>query len=219
MEFIYYLLDFILHIDRHLVELASTYQGWLYLLLFLIIFCETGLVVTPFLPGDSLLFAVGALAANPSSGLNLVLLLLLLCTAAILGDSLNYYLGSKLGSRFYLRDYWFLKRSHIAQTQEFYARYGGRTIVYARFVPLIRTFAPFVAGIGKMNYRHFIFFNVTGALIWVIFFTVAGYLFGNIPAVKSNFSLLILAIIVLSMLPAVLGFLKARFRVNKEPVK
>ncbi|TXK33845.1 DedA family protein [Pontibacter qinzhouensis] len=218
MEFIQYLLDFILHIDQHLVQLSNEYQGWLYLVLFLIIFCETGLVVTPFLPGDSLLFAVGALAANPSSGLSLALLLVLLCTAAIVGDSVNYYLGSKLGSQFYLRDFWFLKRSHIAQTQRFYAKYGGRTIIYARFVPIVRTFAPFVAGIGKMDFKRFFFFNVTGALVWVIFFTVAGYLFGNIPAIKNNFTLLILAIIVLSMLPPVLGIIKARFGVKKEPV-
>ncbi|QCR22392.1 DedA family protein [Pontibacter sp. SGAir0037] len=216
MESIQYVLDLILHIDRHLVEIAGAYQGWLYLVLFLIIFCETGLVVTPFLPGDSLLFAVGALAANPASGLHLALLLLLLCIAAILGDSVNYYLGTRLGSRFYLRDFWFLKRSHIVQTQQFYVKYGGRTIIYARFVPIVRTFAPFVAGIGKMDFRRFFIFNVTGALVWVLFFTIAGYLFGNIPAIKNNFSLLILAMIGLSMLPPVLGFLKSRLGVKKS---
>ncbi len=208
IELLTYLLDFILHIDQHLVVLAKEYEGWIYLILFLIIFCETGLVVTPFLPGDSLLFAIGALAAIPASGLNLLVLLALLIIAAILGDSFNYYTGTKLGSRVYLRNYWFLRRAHIDQTQRFYQRYGGRTIIYARFVPIVRTFAPFVAGIGKMDYRRFVAFNIIGALLWVVFFMVAGYLFGNIPAVKQNFSLLILGIIVLSMAPPVIGVVK-----------
>jgi membrane-associated protein len=208
MEFFKFLLDFVLHIDQHLVELVQRYENWIYLILFLIVFCETGLVVTPFLPGDSLLFALGALAAIPASGLNLLALMGLLVMAAILGDSFNYYTGTKIGERVYLRDYWFLRRKHIDQTQQFYLRYGGRTIIYARFVPIIRTFAPFVAGIGKMEYRRFIYFNIVGALVWVLFFMLAGYLFGNIPVVKRNFSLLIMGIIVLSMAPPIVAALK-----------
>lgn len=216
MEILRFLIDFILHIDQHLVELVREYHTWIYLILFLIVFCETGLVVTPFLPGDSLLFAVGALAAVPSSELSLPLLISLLIVAAILGDSFNYYTGSRIGNRIYLRDYWFMRRSHIDQTQRFYERYGGRTIIYARFVPIVRTFAPFVAGVGQMDYRRFLFFNVIGALVWVIFFTMMGYLFGNMSVVKDNFSLLILAIIVLSMAPPVVGALKSHLNKKKN---
>lgn len=208
MDFIYYLIDFVLHIDQHLVELVQEYQQWIYFILFLIVFCETGLVVTPFLPGDSLLFALGALAAIPASGLNLTLLIVLLITAAIMGDSFNYYVGSKIGTRIYLRDYWFMRRSHIDQTQKFYAKYGGLTIIYARFVPIVRTFAPFVAGIAKMDYKRFFSFNVIGAFVWVVFFMMAGYLFGNLPAVKKHFSLLILAIIILSITPPIIAAIK-----------
>lgn len=208
MELFKFLLDFVLHIDQHLVVLLQQYENWIYAILFLIIFCETGLVVMPFLPGDSLLFALGALAAIPESGLNLMALVGLLIMAAILGDSFNYYTGTRFGERVYLRNYWFLRRKHIDHAQQFYLRYGGRTIIYARFVPIVRTFAPFVAGIGKMDYRRFLVFNVVGALVWVLFFLLAGYLFGNIPAVKRNFSLLILSIIVLSITPPVLTALK-----------
>lgn len=208
MEFIQYLLDFILHIDQHLVDLAGTYKEWIYLILFIIIFCETGLVVTPFLPGDSLLFAIGALTAIPSSGLDLAMLLVLLIVAAILGDSFNYYLGGRIGSKVYHRNFWFLRKTYIDRTQRFYERYGGRTIIYARFVPIIRTFAPFVAGIGKMDYRRFLYFNVLGALAWVVSFLMAGFLFGNIPTIKGNFSFLILGIMVLSVLPPLLSILK-----------
>ncbi|MDO6391775.1 DedA family protein [Pontibacter sp. BT731] len=208
MDFIYYLIDFVLHIDKHLVELVQEYEQWIYFILFVIVFCETGLVVTPFLPGDSLLFALGALAAIPASGLNLVLLMVLLVAAAILGDSFNYYVGSRIGSRIYLRDFWFMRRSHIDQTQKFYEKYGGLTIIYARFVPIVRTFAPFVAGIAKMNYKRFFSFNVIGALVWVVFFMMIGYLFGNLPAVKRHFSLLILAIIVLSITPPIIAAIK-----------
>jgi membrane-associated protein len=208
MELLQYMLDFILHIDQHLVELVREYEGWIYLILFLIIFCETGLVVTPFLPGDSLLFALGALAAVPAYGLNLFLLMGLLLVAAILGDSFNYYTGAKIGNRVYLRDFWFLRRKHIDQTHKFYDKYGGRTIIYARFMPIVRTFAPFVAGIGKMNYRRFLIYNVVGAVIWITFFMVVGYIFGNIPVVKRNFTLLIFGIIVLSLTPPIIGILK-----------
>jgi len=218
MEIVKFLIDFILHIDQHLVELVREYHTWIYLILFLIVFCETGLVVTPFLPGDSLLFAVGALAAVPSSELSLPLLLGLLIVAAILGDSFNYYVGSRIGEQIYLRNFWFLRRDHIDQTHRFYEKYGGRTIIYARFVPIVRTFAPFVAGVGKMNYRNFIYFNVIGALVWVLFFMLMGYMFGNMPAVKENFSLLILAIIVLSMLPPIIGAIRSRMNKKKNTI-
>ncbi len=211
VELIQQLIDFILHIDKHLVDLTQQYHGWIYLILFLIIFCETGLVFLPFLPGDSLLFAVGALAALPESGLNLGIILVLLCVAAILGDSVNYTMGRKLGDKVYDRNYWFLKREYLDEAQLFYDRYGSRTIVYARFVPIVRTFAPFVAGIGKMDYKRFIIYNVVGALVWVLSFTVAGYFLGNIPAVKSNFSLLVLSIIVLSLIPPIYTLAKRKF--------
>ena len=214
MELIEHLISFILHIDQHLVELLQEYQNWIYLILFLIVFCETGLVVTPFLPGDSLLFALGALAAIPASGLNVLFLLALLIMAAILGDSFNYLTGIKLGSKVYAKDYWFLRQSHLEQAERFYERYGGRTIIYARFIPIVRTFAPFVAGMGKMNYRRFLYFNVVGAVLWVVFFLMVGYLFGNLPAVKKHFSLLILGIIAISMLPPIITVLKQRFKVK-----
>jgi len=217
MEFIQYLIDFVLHIDQHLVELVREYEGWIYLILFLIIFCETGLVVTPFLPGDSLLFALGALAAVPEYGLNFGLLLVMLCVAAILGDSFNYYTGSKIGNRIYLRDFWFLRRKHIDETQKFYEKYGGRTIIYARFMPIVRTFAPFVAGIGKMQYRKFLSYNVIGAIIWITFFMVVGYIFGNIPAVKRNFTFLILGIIALSLTPPFIGIVRNWLQKRRNP--
>lgn len=215
MELLHYLLDFILHIDQHLVVLLQQYQNWIYFILFIIVFCETGLVVTPFLPGDSLLFALGALAAMPGSGLNFVLLLVLLCVAAILGDSFNYFTGIRLGSKVYDKNYWFLRQSHLQQAEQFYSRYGGRTIIYARFIPIVRTFAPFVAGMARMNYRRFLYFNVAGALVWVIFFMMTGYLFGNLPAIRQNFSLLVLGIIGISMLPPVIGLIKRRLSMRK----
>ncbi|MFD3003209.1 DedA family protein [Pontibacter toksunensis] len=216
MELLQQLFDFIVHVDLYLVDLLREYSTWIYLILFLIVFCETGLVVTPFLPGDSLLFALGALAAIPTSGLNVLLLLVLLCAAAILGDSFNYYTGSKIGNRVYLRDFWFLRRKHIEHTQRFYEKYGGRTIIYARFVPIVRTFAPFVAGVGKMNYRRFLLFNVVGAVLWVLFFILAGYTLGNLPAVRENFSLLLLGIIVASLLPPVITVLRQRLRSGEQ---
>ena len=216
MELLLYLLDFVLHIDLHLLEMLRQHQSWIYFLLFIIIFCETGLVITPFLPGDSLLFALGALAAIPSSGLNLMLLMLLLCVAAILGDSFNYFSGLKLGASMYDRNYWFFRQAHLQKATQFYNRYGGRTIIYARFIPIVRTFAPFVAGMAKMNYRRFLYFNIAGALLWVVFFLLIGYLFGNLPAVKKNFSLLVLGIIILSMLPPVVGAVRERLRVWRQ---
>ncbi|ARS35664.1 DedA family protein [Pontibacter actiniarum] len=210
MELFQNLLDFILHIDQHLILLLQEYRNWIYLILFLIVFCETGLVVTPFLPGDSLLFALGALAAIPSSGLQVALLLGLLCVAAILGDSFNYLTGIKLGAKVYHKNYWFLRQKHLQKAEQFYVRHGGRTIIYARFIPIVRTFAPFAAGMAKMHYKRFLYFNVVGALLWVFFFIMIGYLFGNLPAVKQNFSLLVMGIIGVSMLPPVLAFVKQR---------
>lgn len=216
MEFIHSIIDFALHIDQHLVGLVKGYEGWIYLILFLIIFCETGLVITPFLPGDSLLFTLGAMAAVPAYGLDLILLMGLLCAAAILGDSFNYYTGTKLGDKVYLRDFWFLRRKHIDQTQVFYEKYGGRTIIYARFIPIVRTFAPFVAGIGKMNYSRFLTYNITGAIVWIAFFMVVGYIFGNIPAVKNNFTLIILGITALSVSPPIIAVIKNKVGQMKE---
>jgi membrane-associated protein len=194
MDLIWTLIDILLHLDRHLSEVIGQYGIWTYLILFLIVFCETGLVVTPFLPGDSLLFAVGTFAAL--GALDLGLVIALLSAAAILGDSVNYTIGATIGPRVFRREgVRLLNRRHLERTHEFYERYGAKTIVIARFVPIVRTFAPFVAGIGRMRYRHFLFYNVTGALLWILSLVLGGYLFGNIPVVRRNFSLVIFAII------------------------
>ena len=209
MDLVYGLLDLLLHLDRHLAELIQQYGAWTYLILFLIIFCETGLVVTPFLPGDSLLFAVGALCAL--GALDLGSILVLLTAAAILGDAVNYAIGSRLGPRVFRSERSrFLNRQHLERTHEFYERYGPITIVLARFVPIIRTFAPFVAGMGQMTYARFAVYNVAGAIAWIAIFVLGGYAFGNIPVVKRNFTLVILAIIVLSVLPGVVEYLRQR---------
>ena len=198
------LVDFILHIDRHLAEIIASYGVWTYAVLFLIIFAETGLVVTPFLPGDSLLFAAGAFCAKPETGLNVHLMALLLFVAAVIGDTLNYWIGSKFGPAVFKReDSIFLRRKHLDRAHAFFEKYGGRAIILARFVPIVRTFVPFVAGVGKMTYSRFIAFNVIGAFIWIYFFIYAGFIFGNQPFVQKNFKLVILAIIVLSVLPII----------------
>jgi membrane-associated protein len=208
MEFLQQIIDVFLHLDRHLTAITSNYGTWTYLILFLVIFVETGVVVMPFLPGDSLLFAAGALAANPASGLNVVLMMVLLFIAAFLGDTLNYTIGDYLGPRVFRRDYRFIKRAHLLRTQEFYDRHGGKTIIIARFIPIIRTFAPFVAGVGTMKYSRFISYNVIGGFLWVVAFTLLGYFFGNLPVVKKNFTLVIFAIIFLSILPPVFEYFK-----------
>jgi membrane-associated protein len=211
MEFLQSALDLFLHLDQHLNEWAGIFGPWLYLVLFLIIFCETGLVVTPFLPGDSLLFAIGALASIEGSPLSLPLIAILLITAAVLGDAVNYAIGSYLGPMVFSSDrVRLLNRRHLERTHEFYERHGGKTIFLARFVPIIRTFAPFVAGIGRMSYRTFAGYNVTGAISWVLAFLLAGYWFGQLPAVKRNFHIVILAIIVISLLPMVVEYVRAR---------
>jgi len=205
------LLDVVLHLDAHLNQWAADLGPWTYVLLFAIVFCETGLVVTPFLPGDSLLFAVGALAATEGSPIHVWEVSLLLIVAAVVGDALNYSIGKLVGPKVFARESSrFLKREHLERTQRFYEKHGGKTIILARFVPIVRTFAPFVAGIGRMQYRRFALFNVAGGVAWVALFVGAGHLFGNLPAVKRNFHYVILGIIVVSVLPAVFEWWRAR---------
>ena len=198
------LIDFILHIDVHLAEIIREYGTWTYVILFLIIFAETGLVVAPFLPGDSLLFAAGALCAKPEMGLNVHLMALLLFAAAVIGDTLNYWIGSKIGPAVFKReDSIFLRKKHLERAHAFFEKYGGRAIILARFVPFVRTFVPFVAGVGQMTYSRFLAYNVIGGFIWIYFFTYAGFFFGELPFVQKNFKLVILAIIIISVLPIV----------------
>lgn len=209
MEWISYFIDFVLHLDRHLTELVHAYGAWVYVILFLIVFCETGLVVTPFLPGDSLLFVAGTLAG--AGLLDAQTLTLLLIVAAVLGDTVNYAIGRKLGPAVFTRESGiFFKRQHLVRTQHFYERHGGKTIVIARFIPIVRTFAPFVAGIGKMQYGRFLAYNAGGGILWVTLFIAGGYWFGDLPWVKANLSLVILGIIVLSILPGVIEYLRHR---------
>ncbi|MEI8033601.1 MAG: DedA family protein [Chlorobiaceae bacterium] len=206
-----YLADFIIHIDKHLLTLAAAYGSWLYGILFVIVFCETGLVVTPFLPGDSLLFAAGSLAAMAGSSLNPHLLFFVFVAAAITGDNLNYLIGRNIGPKvFSYEKSRFFNPEHLERTNDFFSRYGGKTIIIARFIPIIRTFTPFVAGIGAMPYGRFLFYSVSGALLWVGLFCYSGYFFGQLPVVKENFKLLILAIILVSIAPPVIGYLKHR---------
>ena len=213
MEYIQFLIDFIIHIDVHLAELVAQYGVWIYAILFIIIFCETGLVITPFLPGDSLLFVAGALCALPSNHVNVHLLVLLLVTAAILGDASNYVIGRLFGKKLFSNPKSkIFKQSYLEKTHTFYQKYGGKTIILARFVPIIRTFAPFVAGMGHMNYKHFASYNVIGGMIWVPVFTYAGYLFGELPFVQENLKLLIVAIIIISILPAIVEILRAKLK-------
>jgi membrane-associated protein len=211
METIAQLIDVFLHLDAHLNEWAGMLGLWLYVVLFLIIFCETGLVVTPFLPGDSLLFAVGALLSLPGSPLDLPLMLILLCAAAVLGDAVNYSIGLRVGPRVFTSETSrLLNKEHLLRTQHFYEKYGGKTIVLARFMPIVRTFAPFVAGIGQMSYPRFAMFNVTGGIAWVVSFVLGGYLFGEVPVVKRNFHIVIVAIILLSVTPPIIEYLRHR---------
>jgi membrane-associated protein len=202
-------IDLVLHLDRHLLALTQEYGVWVYAILFMIVFLETGVVVTPFLPGDSLLFVAGTLAA--AGELNVHMLAAILIVAAILGDSLNYSIGRFLGPKvFRFEDTRFFKRAYLEKTQAFFDRHGGKTIIIARFVPIIRTYAPFVAGIGSMKYPRFLLFNVSGALLWVISLTYAGYFFGNLPIIKNNLTIVILSIIFISILPGLIEFWRAR---------
>lgn len=206
MNIVLFIIDLFLHLDEHLSAVIAQYGVWTYALLFFVIFMETGFVVTPFLPGDSLLFAAGTFASLGS--LNVVVLLVLLSVAAVLGDTANYWIGHFLGDRAYQIKW--IKQEYIQRTHAFFEKHGGKTIFLARFVPIVRTFAPFVAGIGRMSYGHFISYNVFGGITWVSLCVIAGYLFGNIPFVRSNFSLVVLAIIVISMLPMLVEWMKAR---------
>ena len=206
-----FVLDFILHIDRYMIEIVRDYHTWTYAILFLIIFCETGLVVTPFLPGDSLLFVAGAVAAQPDMPLQVNLLALIVFGAAGLGDSCNYEIGRFLGAKLFGNpNSKIFKQQYLDKTHEFYKKYGGKTIIIARFVPIVRTFAPFVAGMGKMHYCYFITYNVVGGALWVALFCYAGYFFGDLPFVQKNLKILIIVIIVVSILPAIIEVLRAR---------
>lgn len=216
MDLLKQFLDFFLHLQEHLHELTREYGKWVYGILFTIIFCETGLVVTPFLPGDSLLFAVGALAADPASGLNVWIASLIIFVAAILGDTVNYSIGRYAGEKLAAKFPRIIKQKHLDTTNEFFEKYGGKTIILARFVPIVRTFAPFVAGSGAMNYRKFMFFNVIGAFLWVVTIIPAGWFFGNIPIVKENFELVVIGIIVVSVLPMVYEIWKANHVKKRE---
>ncbi|MBA4107090.1 MAG: DedA family protein [Pirellula sp.] len=209
MEYISHFVDLFLHLDKHLGELVKEYGTWTYLVLFIIVFCETGLVVTPILPGDSLLFAAGAIAALGS--LNPHLLVVLLTIAAVLGDAVNYQIGRYIGPAVFKKeDSRFFKRAHLEKTHAFYERYGGKTIIIARFVPIVRTFAPFIAGVGQMSYKQFALYNVVGAILWVVIGVYAGYWFGQRKIVQENFSLIIIAIVFISLLPAVFEFWRAK---------
>ena len=212
MSFIRDALDYILHLDAHLATLVAQFGSWTYAILFLIIFAETGLVVTPFLPGDSLLFATGALAAV--TDLNVYVLFVLLTIAAILGDAVNYWVGRNVGMRLFDGRIRYLKPEYLDRTHAFYEKYGGKTIVIARFVPIVRTFAPFVAGMGSMSYGKFATYNIAGGILWIGSLLFAGYLFGNIPIVKDNFGLVIIGIIIASILPAVFEIVKGRREVR-----
>ena len=214
MEFFSFIIDFILHIDQHLTELAAQYGVWIYGILFLIIFCETGLVVMPLLPGDSLLFAAGSIAAIGEMNIHLMVVLLII--AAILGDAVNFMIGKFFGEKLFANpNSKIFKQSHLQKTQQFYAKHGGKTIILARFIPIVRTFAPFVAGMGHMTYHHFLAYNVIGGVLWVTIFSYLGYFFGNLPIVKDNLSLVLMAIIVLSILPGIIEIIRHKRAANK----
>ena len=214
MEFFSFIIDFILHIDQHLTELAAQYGVWIYGILFLIIFCETGLVVMPLLPGDSLLFAAGSIAAIGKMNIHLMVVLLII--AAILGDAVNFVIGKYFGEKLFSNpNSKIFKQSHLQKTQQFYAKHGGKTIILARFIPIVRTFAPFVAGMGHMSYHHFLAYNVIGGVLWVTIFSYLGYFFGNLPIVKDNLSLVLVAIIVLSILPGIVEIIRHKRAANK----
>jgi len=217
MEVIKDLIDFVLHIDESLSVIISDYGAWTYGILFLIIFLETGFVITPFLPGDSLLFAAGSFAAL--GALNPMYLFILLSIAAVIGDTVNYSIGHYIGPRAFSGEIKYLKKEHLDRTSEFYEKHGGKTIILARFIPIIRTFAPFVAGVGAMTYSKFILYNVVGGISWVAIFTFGGYYFGNLPFVRDNFEIVIFAIIFISFIPPVLEFFKARKEMKENKVE
>jgi len=214
MDAVLYVIDFFLHLDKYLPLIIQSFGIWAYVIIFLVIFCETGLVVTPILPGDSLLFALGAFAAQ--GALNIEILLISLCIAAVAGDTVNYSIGKFLGPKvFHYPDSRFFKREYLVRTHQFYEKHGGKTIIIARFIPIIRTFAPFVAGIGTMKYLRFISYNVVGGISWICLFLLAGYYFGGIPAVKRNFTLVIIAIIIISVMPGVIEYVRQKYFVSR----
>ena len=215
MQYIKFLIDFILHLDVHLSAIIENYGNWTYFILFIIIFIETGVVIMPFLPGDSLVFAAGAFAALGS--MNIGVLFVILCIAAIIGDTVNYEIGKFIGPKiFEKQNLRFLKKEHLERTHKFYEKHGGKTIIFARFIPIIRTFAPFVAGIGEMTYLKFISYNFIGGISWVTLFLFGGFFFGNMPAVKENFTIVIFGIIFISVLPAVFEYVRQKFFVKQE---
>jgi membrane-associated protein len=217
MNLIEYLIDLFLHLDEYLSVIIQNYGIWTHLILFVVIFMETGLVVTPFLPGDSLLFAAGTFA-SPALGspLNIWVLWIMLCVAAVAGDTVNYWIGHKIGPKAFSGEVRFLKKEYLERTHAFYERHGGKTIILARFIPIIRTFAPFVAGVGMMSYKKFIAFNVIGGIAWVTLFTWGGYFFGTLPFVQENFSFVVLAIILISVLPAVVEAVREKMRTTRQ---
>jgi membrane-associated protein len=215
MNLMLYLIDIILHMDKYLGQIIQEYGTWTYLLLFFVIFIETGVVIFPFLPGDSLLFAAGTFAGL--GYLNIGILFVLLSVAAIAGDTVNYWIGHAIGPRAFSGNIRFLKKEYMDRTHAFYEKHGGKTIIIARFIPIIRTFAPFVAGVGEMTYGKFISYNVIGGVAWVALFTFGGYFFGNLPIVQENFSFVILAIIFISVLPGIIEFIRGRMKPNQEP--
>jgi membrane-associated protein len=210
MNLLLYIIDIILHMDKYLGQIIQEYGTWTYLLLFIVIFMETGFVITPFLPGDSLLFAAGTFAGM--GYLNIAVLFVLLTAAAILGDTVNYWIGHIIGPRAFSGNIRFLKKEYLDRTHAFYEKHGGKTIIIARFIPIIRTFAPFVAGVGEMTYGKFISYNVIGGVAWVALFTLGGYFFGNLPFVQDNFTFVILAIIIISVMPAIIEFVRGRVK-------
>ena len=214
MHLIIQFINTVLHLDKYLSAVIQSYGYWTYLILFLIIFCETGLVVIPFLPGDSLVFAAGAFAAR--GDMKLAILFIVLCIAAVLGDTVNYEIGHYIGPIIFKKDFKFLNKEHLERTRKFYDKYGGKTIIFARFIPIIRTFAPFVAGIGEMSYREFISYNIIGGISWICLFLFGGYLFGNIPIVKNNFTTVIYAIVIISVMPATIEYLRQKYFVKKS---
>jgi membrane-associated protein len=214
MEFINWFIDFVLHMDKHIFELIAKYETWTYLILFIIIFCETGLVVTPFLPGDSLLFAAGT--ATAVGALSYPFLVIIVLVAAFLGDNNNYFIGRFLGKKIYEKDYKLIKKEYVIKTHNFYEKHGGKTVIIARFLPIIRTFAPFVAGAGTMKYPRFITFSIAGTALWALTFCTAGHFFANNEFVKKHFSVVVLALILIPAIPAVYAFLKQMFAKKKK---
>lgn len=218
MEIVSNILDYILHIDKYLVKVVSDYRTWTYLIIFIIIFAETGFVITPFLPGDSLLFAVGALIAKGDTGLNIYVMGLLLITAAITGNTLNYTLGNFLGPKVFKPGNRVLKLEYYEKTKEYFNKKGGNMLIFSRFMPIFRTLAPFVAGVGKMNFGPFTYYNIVGGILWIVSFLGIGFVFGNIPFIKDNFTYVMIVIIILTLLPAVIAALKAKKSIEEEKI-